>query len=105
MNITNDMTNRPVPSGKRPWHFIAIAMSMVMLCSVLLVAFHHHDDDQDHDDCSICAVAHHRTADIRITPPAVNYLPLTFLTWFAALVLTSSVIRFYHSPQDRAPPA
>ena len=80
-------------------------MSMVMLYSVLLVAFHHHDDGQDHDDdCPICAVAHHRTADITITLPDVAYLPFSFPAYFAALVLTVAVTRFCHSPQNRAPP-
>lgn len=99
------MTGSQFPFKKRLWNCIALAMSMVMLYSVLLVAFHHHDDDQDHDDdCSICAVAHHRTADITITPPDIHYLPFTYPTVFITLVLTFVGIRFSHSPQDRAPP-
>ncbi len=104
--MTNPAINipgRPFPPGKRLWRFIALAMSMVMLYSVLLVAFHHHDDG-DHDDCPVCAVAHHRTADVTITLPGVHYLPFTFPTLFAALVLAVAVTRFCHSPQGRAPP-
>ena len=102
----HSITDRADPSGKRMRHSIALAMTMVMLCSVLLVAFHHHDDDQDHDDdCPICAVAHHRTADISITFPGIAYLPFTFPTFFAALALTIAFTRFSQSPQNRAPPA
>ena len=90
------------------WHRrrrIALALSVIMLFSILLVAFHHHDDGQDHDDdCPICTVAHHRTADITITLPGFIHLPFSFSTYFAALVLTIVVPRFCHSPQNRAPP-
>jgi hypothetical protein len=105
MKTSDNMTNSLVPVGKRLWQFTALAMSMVMLYSVLLVAFHHHDDGQNHDDdCPICTVAHHRTADITITLPAVAYLPFSFPAYFAALVLAIVVPCFCHSPQNRAPP-
>jgi len=105
MKTSKRTTNLAVPKVKRLWNPIAIAMTMVMLYSVLLVAFHHHDDDQDHDDdCPICTVAHHRTADVTITLPDVIYLPFSFSAYFAALVLTIAVTRFCHSPQNRAPP-
>jgi hypothetical protein len=105
MKTAINMTSRQLPSGKRLWHFIAIAMPMVMLCSVLLVAFHHHDDAQDHDDdCAICAVAHHRTADIAITFPDVSYIPFSFPVCFASLNLAIVISGYTHSPQERAPP-
>src|ERR1039457_3714569 len=105
MKLAINMTASREACGKRLRNVIALAMTMVMLCSVLLVAFHHHDDDQDHDDdCTICAVAHHRTAEIAITFPDITYLPITFPTFFAALVLMCVVIRCNHSTQNRAPP-
>jgi hypothetical protein len=105
MKNSDNMNNRTVPIGKCLWQIIALTMSMVMLYSVLLITFHYHDDGQDHDDdCPICAVAHHHTADITITLPDAAYLPFSFPAYFAALVPTIAVIRFCHSPQNRAPP-
>ena len=106
MTITDNITSYRVPTGKPLRYFIALAMLAILFCSVVLVAFHHHDDDQDHDDdCAICVVAHHRTADITISFPVVTYLPVSYPTFFAALILTIIVTRFCHSPKGRAPPA
>ncbi len=99
------MTSRKITPGMRFWHFIALAMSMLLLYSVLVVAFHHDDDDQDHDDdCAVCAVAHHRAADITTTFPGFNYLPVTHPAFFAVFVLIFIAHRFHHSDQNRAPP-
>src|ERR1039457_2618740 len=95
-----NFSSRTNSTGKQLWHTIALAMTMVMVCSVLLVAFHHHDDEQDHDDdCPICAVAHHRAADLTITFPNIAYLPFTFPTYFAAFILMCVVTRCNHSTQ------
>ena len=105
MRLNRLMKSHQIPVRIRQRHFIALALLMVMVCSLLLVAFHHHDGEQDHDDdCAICAVAHHRTADITISFPDVNYLPFTYPTFFAVFVLVVTVTRFCHSPKGRAPP-
>jgi hypothetical protein len=105
MKTSTRTRNIPTPKVKRLWRFIALVMSMAMLFSMLLVAFHHHDDERDHDDdCPICAVAHHRTTDVGITLPDVNYQPFSYPTFFASLVLTLPVTRYCYSTQNRAPP-
>jgi hypothetical protein len=99
------MTGRQFPLNKRFWHFIALTMSMIMLYSVLLVAFHHHDDEQDHDDdCPICAVTHHVTAVVAFTPPVSISLPFSILTLFILLPLPIVTVCCRFSPQTRAPP-
>jgi|GEM_PF-983727 len=105
MNVSDNITRYPVPSGKRLRYLVALAMSMAILYSVLLVAFHHHDDGRDHDDdCPVCTVAHHSPAGATITAPCLTYLPFTFPACFAILALSIVVTRFCHTPQDRAPP-
>jgi len=106
MKASDHSAGSLISSGKRLRHLVALAMSMVLLCAVLLVAFHHHDDGRDHDDdCPVCSVAHHRTAAIATTFPHFNYLPFTFPAYFAILTLTIAVPRFCHSTRNRAPPA
>ena len=105
MRPSSPITRNSIPEGRQHRRSIALALSVLMLLSILLAGFHHHDDGQDHDDdCPICTVAHHRTADITITLPGFIHLPFSFSTYFAALVLTIVVPRFCHSPQNRAPP-
>jgi hypothetical protein len=105
MKPSSAIIRKNISEGRQHRRLIALALSALMLFSILLVAFHHHDDGQDHDDdCSVCAVAHHRTADITITLLDAAYLPFSFPACFATLVLAIAIIRFCHSPQNRAPP-
>jgi hypothetical protein len=105
MKPSSRITRNRFPGNWQHSRLIVLALSVLMLLSILLAAFHHHDDGQDHDDdCPICAVAHHRIADITLTLPDVAYLPFSFPAYFAALVLTIAPLRFCYSPQKRAPP-
>ena len=105
MKTSSRIIRNSISDGRQHRRLIALALSALLLFSILLVAFHHHDDGQEHDDdCPICAVAHHRTADLTITLPDAAYLPFSFPAYFAALVLTIAIIRFCQSPQNRAPP-
>jgi len=92
-------------NGRKSLHAVAAFMSIVVLCVLLLSAFHHHDDVSDHDsDCSICSVLNHRTADVVPPVPGLNYLPFVFASLLSAYISAFVFFRYYPSPQNRAPP-
>src|SRR5690242_9929180 len=82
----------PASSHRR---LIALAMSLLMLFSVLLVALHHHDDDAAHDDCSICAVAHHNPAEIAAAHPGADYLATPLPAALAPPIPTPVITGYY----------
>lgn len=90
-------------SGKKLWQSVAIVMSMLMLFSLLLFAFHHHEGEQSHDDCNICSVLQNRLADVPLLS-SLNYLPFVFLICLTSLVFIVDYTRYCQTPQNRAPP-
>ncbi|GFE62639.1 hypothetical protein [Geobacter sp. AOG2] len=98
-------TKSSIPDGGHRSRRIAFVLSVLVLFSILLFAFHRHDDGQDHgDDCPVCAVAHHRAADIAITLSDVTHVPFTSPAYSIVLVIICAVAYFCRSTQSRAPP-
>lgn len=94
-----------IPDGGCHRRHIALILSILLLLTILLVAFHHHDDGQDHDnDCSICAAAHHRPADLAAMPPDVTWLQFSFPAYSVILAFISVATYLCFSTQNRAPP-
>lgn len=98
--------NSAVNQSTRP----AIASHLAMLVLLLFLStqihsvIHHHDNLDDHPDCSICAVAHHQSADLSSPAPSFNTpAPIISLlqAFFTEVLITSFAPDTYPS---RAPP-
>ncbi|BCS53213.1 hypothetical protein [Geobacter sp. SVR] len=83
----------------------ALLLSFLLTAAMVLSAFHHHADEQDHPDCSICAVAHHHSADTAVAHRVLLSLPVEFPTLFTSAVPTAPAAKAPLLPHNRAPPA
>lgn len=83
---------------------LATVVLLLFLCSQLHAVMHHHDDLEDHPDCSICAVAHHQSADSALPLPYSIPTPIIgqLQSSFTVILCTISAPETYPS---RAPPA
>lgn len=83
---------------------LATVVLLLFLCSQLHAVMHHHDDLEEHPDCSICAVAHHQSADSTLPLPYDIPAPITgqLQSFFTVILCAISAPETYPS---RAPPA
>jgi hypothetical protein len=82
---------------------LAMLMLLLLLCTQIHSVMHHHDDLGDHPDCSICAVAHHQSADYTIPIPFISPEPIItqVISFFTVVLIASSAP---HTYSGRAPP-
>jgi hypothetical protein len=82
---------------------MAMLMLLLYLCTQVHAVMHHHDDLGDHPDCSICAVAHHQSADFTLPIPFISPEPIItqVISLFTVIQIISSAPKTYPS---RAPP-
>jgi hypothetical protein len=83
---------------------LATVVLLLFLCSQLHAVMHHHNDLKEHLDCSICAVAHHQSADSTLPLPYNIPAPITgqLQSFFTVILCAISAPETYPS---RAPPA
>jgi hypothetical protein len=82
---------------------LATLILLLFLCTQIHSVIHHHDDLVDHPNCSICAVAHHQSADYSLLMPFISPVPIISQVklFFTVVLITSSAPQTYPS---RAPP-
>lgn len=84
-------------------HLATLILLLFLCAQIHSVVHHHHDGLDDHPDCSVCAVAHHQSADHSLPVPFITPAPIIsqVKSFFTVLLIISSAPNSYPS---RAPP-
>ncbi|MBL0224843.1 MAG: DUF2946 family protein [Geobacteraceae bacterium] len=105
MLFSDQHSRNPRPLTRHACRYItSLALTLLLVFSILSGSLHHHDDGQDHRDCPVCVAAHHHPA---LAPHAPAYAPplpeITATCYYTTVPGFCSALRI--TSHSRAPPA